>query len=234
MIFFSWFLKNFGFFFGIVFLFYIYLMIHRLILIYDYLRTVKAGAPNYRQRVGKKACLAFLEPLFQRLRESEGAGREAVVDAIWSEIEGSIGIHFQALNGYVNTLILIGFAGTIFGSIGAFNEMFAGLAKGQSATMVFAAAWNSGLATALYTSLGAGVIGGLVVTVIYSKFLMTRLKRLETLVGLRISEVLRETATEEEDGYATAVADESPATETAARALYDLSLRQNDALPADS
>jgi len=56
--------------------------------------------------------------------------------------------------------------------------------------VVFAAAWNSGLATALYTSLGAGVIGGIVVTLIYSRYLMTRMKRLETLVGLRISEIV--------------------------------------------
>ncbi len=196
MNFFRWFLNNFGLFFGLVFLFYIYLMIHRLILIYDYLRTVESRGGDYRERVGDRACLKFLQPLFQRLRESEGSAREAVIDAVWSEVEGSIGIHFQALNGYVNTLILIGFAGTIFGSIGAFNEMFSGLAKGESATMVFAAAWNSGLATALYTSLGAGVIGGLVVTVIYSRFLMTRLKRLETLVGLRISEILRENGEE--------------------------------------
>ncbi|NPA25919.1 MAG: hypothetical protein GXO34_08850 [Deltaproteobacteria bacterium] len=190
MQFMSWFLNNFGLFFGIVFLYYIYLMIHRLTIIYDYLRTVPLENRDYRQRVGEHAALKFLEPFFDRLRRTEGAAREAVVDAVWSEVEGRIGIHFQALNGYVNTLILIGFAGTIFGSIGAFNEMFAGLAKGRTATTVFAAAWNSGLATALYTSLAAGVIGGLVVTIIYSRFLMARMKRLETLVGLRISEIV--------------------------------------------
>jgi len=199
MSFFSWFLKNFGIFFGAVFLFYIYLMIHRLILIYDYLRTVESPSRDYREAVGERACLDFLKPLFQRLRHSRGPAREAVIDAVWSEIEGQIGIHFQALNGYVNTLILIGFAGTIFGSIGAFNEMFSGLAKGESATMVFAAAWNSGLATALYTSRGAGVIGGLVVTIIYSRFLMSRLKKLEILVGLRISEIVGESENGEEN-----------------------------------
>jgi hypothetical protein len=189
MQFFSWFLDNFGLFFGAVFLFYIYLMLHRLTLIYDFLRLVALADESYRRRVGEHPALTFLAPLFNRLQNSDGISREAVIDAIWSEVEGRIGIHFQALNGYVNTLILIGFAGTIFGSIGAFNQMFAGLAKGESATVVFAAAWNSGLATALYTSLGAGVIGGLVVTVIYSRFLMARMKRLETLVGLRLSEL---------------------------------------------
>ncbi len=190
MRFLGWFLNNFGLFFGAVFLFYIYLMLNRLTLIYDFLRLVSLKDGGYRQRVGPRPELNFLEPLFARLAATTGSAREAVIDAVWSEVEGRIGIHFQALNGYVNTLILIGFAGTIFGSIGAFNQMFAGLARGETATVVFAAAWNSGLATALYTSLGAGIIGGLVVTVIYSRWLMARMRRLETLVGLRISEIV--------------------------------------------
>ncbi|HDS16743.1 MAG TPA: hypothetical protein ENN66_09105 [Proteobacteria bacterium] len=188
----SWFLHNFGVFFGLIFLFYLYLMVHRLTLIYDYLRGVVVADESYQEKVGKHAALVFLVPLFRRLQATEGSAREAIVDAIWSEVESRIGIHFTALNGYVNTLILIGFAGTIFGSIGAFNEMFAGLAGGESAAVVFAAAWNHGLATALYTSLGAGVIGGLTVTLIYSRYLMTRMKRLETLIGLRIGEICSE------------------------------------------
>lgn len=186
----SWFFNNFGLFFGVVFLVYIYLMINRLTIIYDYLRSVSIRDLSYREEVGQRDSLIFLRPFFVRLRAASSAGRESVIDAIWSEVEGRIGIHFTALNGYVNTLILIGFAGTIFGSIGAFNKMFTGLARGETATVVFAAAWNSGLATALYTSLGAGVIGGIIVTLIYSRYLMTRMKRLETLVGLRISEII--------------------------------------------
>jgi len=114
------------------------------------------------------------------------------IDAIWSEVECRITVHFTALNGYANTLILIGFAGTIFGSIGAFNEMFQGLARGEASAMVFVSAWNNGLATALYTSLGAAAIGGTLVTLLCSRFLMTRAKRLETMVGLRISEIIEE------------------------------------------
>ncbi len=188
----SWFLNNFGLFFGAIFLIYIYLMISRLTIIYDYLRSVSMGDESYQEEVGERDSLNFLKPFFRRLKRSATAGRESVIEAIWSEFEGRIGIHFSALNGYVNALILIGFAGTIFGSIGAFNEMFTGLARGETATVVFAAAWNSGLATALYTSLGAGVIGALVVTILYSRYLMTRMKRLETLVGLRISEITNE------------------------------------------
>lgn len=192
MQFMSWFLNNFGLFFGAVFLVYIYLMVNRLTIIYDYLRSVSMHDTTYQKRVGERGSINFLEPLFARLKKVSGASREAVIDAIWAEFDGRIGIHFTALNGYVNTIILVGFAGTIFGSIGAFNEMFTGLAQGKTATIVFAAAWNSGLATALYTSLGAGVIGGLVVTLIYSRYLMSRMKRLETLVGLRISEISHE------------------------------------------
>ncbi len=192
MQFMSWFLNNFGLFFGAVFLVYIYLVVNRLTIIYDYLRLVSMRDETYQKKVGKRDSLTFLKPFFARLKRSVGVSREAVIEAIWSEFEGRIGIHFTALNGYVNTIILVGFAGTIFGSIGAFNEMFTGLAQGETATVVFAAAWNSGLATALYTSLGAGVIGGLVVTVIYSRYLMTRMKRLETLIGLRISEISEE------------------------------------------
>ena len=190
MQFMSWFFNNFGLFFGAVFLFYIYLMVNRLTIIYDYLRFVSTKDNSYRVNVGRRDSLTFLQPFFYRLQDADSSGRESLIDAIWSEVEGRIGIHFTALNGYVNTLILIGFAGTIFGSIGAFNEMFTGLARGETATVVFAAAWNHGLATALYTSLGAGVIGGLMVTLIYSRYLMTRMKRLETLVGLRISEII--------------------------------------------
>jgi hypothetical protein len=58
--------------------------------------------------------------------------------------------------------------------------------------MVFVTSWNNGLATALYTSLGAAAIGGTLLTLLCSRFMMTRAKHLETLVGLRISEIIEE------------------------------------------
>jgi hypothetical protein len=86
----------------------------------------------------------------------------------------------------------VGFAGTIFGSIGAFNEMFQGLARGETAAVVFVESWNNGLATALYTSLGAAAIGGPMITLLCSRFIMVRVRRLETMIGLRISEIIEE------------------------------------------
>jgi hypothetical protein len=182
-----WLIDNFGWFFGPVFLFYIFLVIRRLVYLYDLLRHLAPVSQN------KAEALLFLAPLFERLKRSSQrctAAIDPVIDAIWIEVEGRVSIHFSALQGYVNTLVLVGFAGTIFGAIGAFNEMFQGLAGGQEATTVFVASWNNGLATALYTSLGAAAIGSVVITLVGSRWLMQRAKRLETLVALRIADTL--------------------------------------------
>ncbi len=191
----GWIFQNFGLLFGGVFLGYLFLMIHRLVILYDRLRLVPPGEEGILGPVGRRKPLDFLECLFQRLRRaaaSKAGSADSIADAIWSEVDARVSVHFHALNGYVNTIILIGFAGTIFGSIGAFNEMFRGLAQGQATTAVFVSSWNSGLSTALYTSLGAAAIGGPVVTLLCSRVLMVRAKRLETLVGLRIAEVIEE------------------------------------------
>lgn len=159
------------------------------------IRQVPAGQSALSLPAGKVNALSFLAPLFDRLgRAAAGCTNsiDPIVDAIWSEVECRVSIHFTALNGYVNTLILVGFAGTIFGSIGAFNEMFQGLARGETAAVVFVGSWNNGLATALYTSLGAAAIGGSMITLLCSRFIMVRAKRLETMVGLRISEIIEE------------------------------------------
>lgn len=189
MAFAGWFLNNFGLFFGLLFLLYLFLMINRFIIIFDYLRTVSPQQQDPWLNLSAHPALAFLDPFFARLA-ADGRNREALIEALWAEVDGRIGIHFTALQSYVNTIIMIGFAGTIFGSIGAFNEMFAGLAAGRNAAEVFAGAWNNGLATALYTSLGAGVVGALIVTLLYSRFFMTRLKKLETLIALKIDQIL--------------------------------------------
>ncbi len=195
MEFLTWFLENFGFFFGPVFLVYLFLMIRRMTVLYDFLRHVPAGEEQTAMKVGDTVALSFLAPFFQRLSAAaveKTPHIEYLVDAIWAEIDCRITVHFQAISGYVSTLVLIGFAGTIFGSIGAFNEMFQGIAAGEAAASVFADAWNKGLSTALYTSLGAAAIGGVVLTLIGSRFLLTRARRLETMAGLRIWEILEE------------------------------------------
>lgn len=183
MDFIGWFLENFGLFFGSIFLVYLYLMLRRIVTLYDYLRHVPDN---------EAAAVSFLLPLFARLERAARNKQENVayvVDAIWAEIDCRVQVHFQAVSGYVSTLVLIGFAGTIFGSIGAFNEMFQGLAGGQAAAEVFAASWNKGLSTALYTSLGAAAIGGIILTLIGSRWLLTRAKQLEAMVSLKICEL---------------------------------------------
>jgi len=217
MEFFRWTLNNFGLFFGGAFLFYLYLMVRRLTALYDFLRLVPGCANPGRTHleVGDSRALSFLEGFFKRLSEAAARGRggtDAVIDAIWCEVDCRIGVHFTALNGYANTLILIGFAGTIFGSIGAFNEMFRGLAEGEASATVFVTSWNNGLATALYTSLGAAAIGGTLLTLLCSRFLMTRARRLETLVGLRISEIIEENTVWPSDAGASASLSKEPRT----------------------
>ncbi len=184
-----WLIDNFGWFFGPVFLLYIFLVVRRLVHLYDVLRYLAPG------RADRHVALQFLEPLFvrlQRVGEHSAAAVDPVIDAIWAEVEGRVAVHFAALHGYVSTLVLVGFAGTICGAIGAFNEMFRGLAGGQAVTSVFVDSWNNGLATALYTSLGAAAIGAVVITLVGSRWLMVRAKQLETMVGLKIADTLEE------------------------------------------
>ncbi len=193
MDFISWIFKNFGIFFGAVFLLYLFLMIRRLTVLYDLLRFIPGGEEATCLQGNLNRPLFFLENLFCKLDDAAKRGARSIdclIDAIWSEVDCRVSVHFTAINGYVNTLILVGFAGTIFGSIGAFNEMFAGLARDEAASKVFAAAWENGLATALYTSLGAAAIGGTVITLLFSRFLMTRAKRLEAMVSLKICEIV--------------------------------------------
>jgi len=190
-----WLLNNFGLFFGGIFVTYLYLMIRRLITLYDLLRHVSNDDEPKLESLGSGGPLDFLEPFFMHLRQTvvSGAGRpDEVIEAIASELDRRVSIHFTALSGYVNTLILFGFAGTIFGSIGAFNEMFQGLAEGVPAAKVFVGSWNNGLATALYTSLGAAAIGGMLTTLISSRYMMSRAKRLETILNLQIDAVIKE------------------------------------------
>jgi hypothetical protein len=193
-----WLIDNFGWFFGPVFLLYMFLIIRRLVHLYDLLRHISPGKQDSDE------ALVFLMPLFTRLNRTGqrcSAAIDPLIDAIWAELEGRITIHFAALQGYVNTLVLIGFAGTICGAIGAFNEMFKGLAGGQAATTAFIASWNNGLATALYTSLGAAAIGSVVITLVGSRWLMQRAKRLETIVALKIADTLEEASHEPSSSF---------------------------------
>jgi hypothetical protein len=189
------------------------LILRRLFCLYDLLRWVPASDQELPQRVEGARYLYFIAPLLKRLEDWQAPStiaREALIDAVWSEVECKVALHFTALNGYANTLILIGFAGTIFGSIGAFNKMFEGLATGGHAAAVLVSAWNSGLDTALYTSLGAAAIGGTLLTALYSRALMGRARRLETLIGLRLVEILKENCSWDTDASGDAFHTQAP------------------------
>ncbi|MCG8568438.1 MAG: MotA/TolQ/ExbB proton channel family protein [Desulfobacterales bacterium] len=191
MEFIQWFLGNFGIFFGSLFLIYLYLMIRRIILLVDVLRHV----PRQVENCSPGGLPDFLQPLLEHLRTVSTLNPERTslaADAVWAELDCRVSVHFQAVSGYVSTIVLVGFAGTIFGSIGAFNEMFQGLSQGEPGAQVFAAAWNKGLSTALYTSLGAAAMGSGILTLLGSRFLLTRAKRLEAIVSLEICRVLEE------------------------------------------
>ena len=188
-----WILHNFGLFFGPVFLGILFLMLRRLIIIYDVVRHVSRNETISDQGLGGHKGLSFLTPLFSMLSDAASTGKgsmDVIIDAIWSEVEFRLGTHFSAISGYVNTLILIGFAGTITGAIGAFNEMFLGLGAGKPAIDVFISSWNNGLATALYTSLGSATIGGVFISIISSRYFLSRSKRLETLISIRINQII--------------------------------------------
>lgn len=178
----NWLFQNFGVFFAAVFLLYIFLAIRGLVQLYAHLR--QAGhSPT------------FLQPLFERLRQAclrRTNSVDTVIDAIWADFDSRISSCHTTLNGYVSTLVLIGFAGTICGSIGAFREMFKGLAEGQAATQAFLASWNSGLSTALYTSLGSATIGAVIISLICSRWVQQRIKQLEAQVALSIADILEE------------------------------------------
>lgn len=185
----SWLFKNFGFFFAAVFLLYIFLAIRSLVQLYDSLRHVTATTVDGQ-------ALGFLTPLFQRLRQAHqhsAPSLDPVIDAIWADFDSRISSCQTTLNGYVSSLVLVGFAGTIVGSIGAFREMFKGLAAGRAATEAFLASWNNGLSTALYTSLGSASIGAVIITLICSRWMQQRIKRLESQVALTIADILEET-----------------------------------------
>jgi len=188
----KWFLQNFGLFFGAFFIIYLYFIIKRLVCLYDILRHVpKTGVSIFQNNICP--ALENMTPYFERLsnlNKNNPQAIDAFIDCIWAEMESQVSLHFAAINGYIYSLILMGFAGTIFGSISAFTEMFQGLSNNIDAVSAFMKSWNSGLSTALYTSLGSACIGGFFVTIIYSKFFMTKAKRLESILAYTISEIM--------------------------------------------
>lgn len=181
MAFFFWLYSNLGAFFVAVFMLYLYLVIYRFTALWRILSQVG-------KRPDSSPVIARISSVESMLHElGKGCGTELedslLIDAIWLEQENCVAVHIRALNAYMNSLILFGFAGTIMGCVNAFNNLFHGMDAGGNMAKVFMGTWDSGLNTALYSSLAAALLGGGLMTLLHSGLIMGRCKRLEALLN---------------------------------------------------
>lgn len=139
--------------------------------------------------------LKFLQDHFQKLKEacvlSYPLAVETKIEQIWIEYESRVQIHFSAINGYIYSIILWGFCGTIWGTIKAFSNMGENLfQKNMTAADALSSALQGGLNVALYTSLVAATIGAVMVTYMHSKYMYHKAKRLEGLINEEIYQTI--------------------------------------------
>jgi len=192
--------KNLGIIFTVIFLFYICLMAIRVVKLYNVLRYI-----DDNEKVNPSS-LRFLKDQFQMLQEtckmSSNLLIENRIEQIWIEYENKIQAHFSAINGYIYSLILWGFTGTIWGTIKAFSKMGEKLfEKDMVAAEALSSALQGGLNIALYTSLVAATIGAIMVTFIYSKYMYQKAKRLEGVINEEIYQIIcKEDVSSKEEG----------------------------------
>jgi hypothetical protein len=195
---FQWILKNFGIVFGPLFLWYLFCTIRRAVVLWDLLKFIPGETDMTTSARARSDSVAFLAPLFARLTRAAASGavsaQEALRAAIMCEFDARIGVHFAALKNYMNTLIMLGFAGTIFGAIGAFGDMLGGLEQGRHTSEVFLSSWEHGLSTSLYTSLAAALIVGPALPFLSSRILFVRAQRLESIINISIADIVEEYA----------------------------------------
>ncbi len=186
--------KNLGIIFTIIFLFYACLIAIRIVKLYNVLRHVGRNG----KEITSPTSLRFLKDQFQMLREACNLSNNLLIEnrieQLWIEYENGIQIHFSAINGYIYSLILWGFTGTIWGTIKAFSKMGEKLFEEDlAAAEALSAALQGGLNIALYTSLVAATIGAIMVTCIYSKYMYQKAKRLEAAINDEIYQVIAQT-----------------------------------------
>lgn len=132
--------------------------------------------------------------LKEACRTSNNLGIETRIEQIWIVYENRVQTHFSAINGYIYSLILWGFTGTIWGTIKAFSKMGEKLfEEDMVAAEALSSALQGGLNIALYTSLVAATIGAIMVTYIYSKYMYQKAKRLEGVINEEIYQVVSQT-----------------------------------------
>jgi len=91
------------------------------------------------------------------------AGLNLAIEAVWRRVDECSYFYLSGLNAYVYSLILWGFAGTIYGTMAAFQEI--SRAFGETPDKLFdvvQAGLSGGLTIAMWSSLIAAVLGAVV------------------------------------------------------------------------
>ncbi|WP_169829424.1 MotA/TolQ/ExbB proton channel family protein [Desulfatibacillum aliphaticivorans] len=116
---------------------------------------------------------------------------DSCVDQVWLEYETEISSQVASIGGVVNSAILLGFFGTIYGTIFAFQEMTKALStQNVVATQAISQAFEGGLNTALLTSLLSSAIGAVIIFFLAVRT-QPRLKAFEKKINHRISSLLK-------------------------------------------
>jgi len=176
--------NNIGIIFTLIFLFYLCLLAVRMVKLYDIFRYLDKKWPHSTT----SRVLPFLKEQFSMLlhacQKENTILIENRIEQLWIEYERNVQAHFSAMNGYIYSLILWGFTGTIWGTIKAFGRMGESLfEKDIQAAEALSAALQGGLNIALYTSLFAATLGAVMVTYIYSHWMYGKAKRLESAIN---------------------------------------------------
>ncbi len=112
------------------------------------------------------------------------------VEQVWLEYETEISSQVASIGGIVNSAILLGFFGTIYGTIFAFQDMTRGLSvQSVQVTTAITQAFEGGLNTALLTSLLSSAMGAIVIFFLAVRT-QPRLKAFEREINERISVIL--------------------------------------------
>ncbi len=191
--------KNLGIIFTLIFLVYLCLMAIRIVKIHNVLRYT--ATDKNKQLI--PLSLPFLKTQFEMLQNACKSENSILIEnrieQLWIKYEHMVQTHFAAINGYIYSLMLWGFTGTIWGTIKAFSRMGETLfEKDIQAAEALSSALQGGLNIALYTSLVAATIGAVMVTYIYSKQMYEKSKLMEAAINNEIYRVVEKAGTQVE------------------------------------
>jgi len=145
---------------------YLYAMIYRSIKV----RTVYKAARSYGSTGMVSGEWRSFDILLQQVKETYRQGMvdaaENRIDEIWIQFRSQVSSHIEAVRGYVNALILWGFAGTLFGSFMALFQMGQVLTQSSVSARIAGTAGilRDALSLAMITSLVASVIAAIAIT----------------------------------------------------------------------